>query len=189
MNDLYDVLGVPKNATQSDIDKAYKEKALQKHPDAGGEHDSFIVLAEAYEILSDPQKRRVYDTSGHTGEIKSVYEAAIETIKLLAAQLIMLPQLNSKQDIINIVMDHVAREIKNAKNTIRKNKDLLLKFGQMKSTVHSKTDRNLIHEVLDDAIQKIANSIKNDQKRISICKACQEILKDYSYGLIQIPGL
>ncbi|MCI0404679.1 MAG: molecular chaperone DnaJ [candidate division Zixibacteria bacterium] len=69
--DYYDVLGVERNATEEDIKKAYKKLAFQHHPDKnpGDKHaeEKFKELAEAYEVLRDPEKRRRYDQFGHAG--------------------------------------------------------------------------------------------------------------------------
>ncbi len=64
MSDYYNILGVNKNASQEDIKKAYRKKALEHHPDRGGDEIKFKEAAEAYETLSDENKRREYDTFG-----------------------------------------------------------------------------------------------------------------------------
>jgi len=65
--EYYNTLGVPKSATASDIKKAYRRMAIQKHPDKGGDPEEFKKLQEAYEVLSDDDKRRVYDQFGKEG--------------------------------------------------------------------------------------------------------------------------
>ena len=69
--DYYEVLGVDKNATADEIKKAYRKKAIQYHPDKNpGDKEAeekFKEAAEAYEVLSDPQKRQRYDQFGHAG--------------------------------------------------------------------------------------------------------------------------
>jgi molecular chaperone DnaJ len=67
MSDYYNILGVDRNASQDDIKKAYRKKALEHHPDRGGNEVKFKEAAEAYETLSDDSKRREYDTFGKTG--------------------------------------------------------------------------------------------------------------------------
>ena len=59
--DYYSVLGVSKTASQDDIRKAYKKKSMQHHPDRGGDEEEFKKVNEAYQNLSDPQKRAAYD--------------------------------------------------------------------------------------------------------------------------------
>jgi molecular chaperone DnaJ len=69
--DYYEVLGVAKTATAEEIKKAYRKKAIQYHPDKNpGDKDAeekFKEAAEAYEVLSGPQKRQRYDQFGFAG--------------------------------------------------------------------------------------------------------------------------
>ena len=71
--DYYDVLGVPKNASDDDIKKAYRKLAMKFHPDrnqgdeAKKAEEKFKEAKEAYEMLSEPQKRAAYDQYGHAG--------------------------------------------------------------------------------------------------------------------------
>lgn len=65
MKDFYTILGVSRNATQDDIKKAYRRLAHQYHPDkTGGNEQKFKEVNEAYQILSDEQKRAQYDRFG-----------------------------------------------------------------------------------------------------------------------------
>lgn len=61
MMDHYNTLGVPREASQDEIKKAYRKLAMQHHPDKGGNPEQFQKISEAYEVLSNPDKRLQYD--------------------------------------------------------------------------------------------------------------------------------
>lgn len=63
-NKFYEVLGVAKDASKGDIRKAYMKLARKEHPDKGGDPEKFKVIAKAYEVLSDENKRKIYDQGG-----------------------------------------------------------------------------------------------------------------------------
>lgn len=69
--DYYEILGVPRNASAADIKKAYRQIALKFHPDRNpGNHEAeqtFKEASESYQVLSDPEKRQIYDNYGHDG--------------------------------------------------------------------------------------------------------------------------
>ncbi len=65
MTNLYDTLGVAKNASADEIKKAYRKLAREHHPDAsGGDEAKFKEIQGAYDVLSDPEKRKQYDAFG-----------------------------------------------------------------------------------------------------------------------------
>jgi DnaJ family protein A protein 2 len=82
---FYDLLGVPKNASLEEIKRAYKKMAIKYHPDKTlGNEDLFKDISSAYNILSDPQKRELYDRYGEDGlkegpDAGSIFETLFKT--------------------------------------------------------------------------------------------------------------
>merc|ERR1711865_1091978 len=64
---LYKTLGVAKNATASEIKKAYRKLAVKHHPDKGGDPDTFKEISKTYDIVGDEEKRTQYDQFGEEG--------------------------------------------------------------------------------------------------------------------------
>lgn len=65
MKNLYDILQIDKNANEKEITKAYRKLAVTNHPDKGGNEDKFKEISEAYSILSNPSKKKIYDLGGY----------------------------------------------------------------------------------------------------------------------------
>ncbi|KAF5890914.1 dnaJ subfamily B member 1-like, partial [Clarias magur] len=68
--DYYSILGIQKGASEDEIKKAYRKQALKYHPDKNkspGAEEKFKEIAEAYDVLSDPKKKDIYDRFGEEG--------------------------------------------------------------------------------------------------------------------------
>ncbi len=66
-DDLYEVLGVARTASPEEIKKAYRRRARESHPDAGGDEEVFKKVTHAHQVLSDPDRRARYDRFGDDG--------------------------------------------------------------------------------------------------------------------------
>jgi DnaJ-class molecular chaperone len=62
--DYYTTLGLPRGASDAEIKKAYRSMAMKHHPDRGGDEKKFKEISQAYEFLSDPQKKQIIDLGG-----------------------------------------------------------------------------------------------------------------------------
>jgi hypothetical protein len=84
--DYYEILGVTRRASDAEIKRGYRRAATQAHPDAGGSTDRFMLVREAYDVLSDPVRRRLYDHAGRKRPAERPKPADPALGKLAAAQ-------------------------------------------------------------------------------------------------------
>lgn len=70
----YDTIGVDSSASPDQIKKAYKKLLIKHHPDKGGDPEKFRQIQEAYEVLSDPEQKDIYDKYGEDGLKKGYYD-------------------------------------------------------------------------------------------------------------------
>jgi len=71
MADLYETLGLRPDAATEEVKRAYRRKAREHHPDAGGDAERFKEVTRAYEVLSDPERRARYDRFGDDGSSRA----------------------------------------------------------------------------------------------------------------------
>jgi curved DNA-binding protein len=81
MKDPYKILGLESSATDAEIKKAYRTLAMKYHPDKGGDADKFKELAEAYDILTDPNKKTKWKSSSMFGQFQQDDQFFEEFIK------------------------------------------------------------------------------------------------------------
>ena len=110
--DFYEVLGIKKGASQSEIKKAYRKMAKKYHPDtnAGDEAaaEKFKEVSEAYSVLNDPEKKKLYDQFGHaafdgTGQPGGSYGAGLAEQEALVSPDFHRDQMAAIRNTISMV--------------------------------------------------------------------------------------
>ncbi len=142
--DLYAVLGITKEALDADpaiLRKAYRKASRLAHPDQGGSDAAMQAVTMAYSILSDPEKRRIYDETG-SSQVANSYRADIEK----AFAIMFLEHLNrSMAQVQAMTLNDLLQQVSN------RNSDPLV-------SLRSAIDQNLAS--LKEAIKEITGQIK-----------------------------
>jgi len=102
----YEVLGIASNATAEQVKSAFRNAARIHHPDRGGDPDRFQRVKEAYEILSDPGKRKVYDLNLRYAWARDAFWGTVQNTLLDGAEAVIRGVRDGK-DIKDVLAERV----------------------------------------------------------------------------------
>ena len=189
--DPYLELEVSIDATEEEIKLKFRSLAMVHHPDKGGDEEKFKRIKEAYEILSDPIRRKGYDMSGDAESNLAIRNAALEHIAQMMAAIV--PSFEAEQDDLISIMHLESTKIRQDMfvniNTCNKHLEKLQKVVVRINAKHQK--QNLLLEQVEKQIEQRNREHEDFSRRIKICDLVMEILKDYDYGLVEriaLPG-
>lgn len=172
----YERLEVRPDATEDEIKRAYRAKARENHPDKGGRAEEFASIAAAYEVLTDPSRRLLYDTTGQ--DQRTPIEAEVQQILLN----LFNEALSGQEDIslLAFVRDKMklARQqiIEERKKLKERRKQLELKRIKITST----DAVNLAHMVIDGQIKAVDAGLAEMDHQEEIQRAVTSAIEAYS---------
>lgn len=170
--DLYEELGVTKDAEPEEIKQAYRSQAKARHPDRGGEPGSFHRLQLAYDVLSDAERRAHYDATGQSAQQQATLGAALEAV----VEAVMGGHPNP--------VEYVAAK---AKKAIADNKKAAENYRAAAGKLRSAAERisckgeNLISAGLNNQAEKQEQSAEVCERANARFEAIIEFAKEYEY--------
>lgn len=181
MKNLYEILDVRKDASESDIKKAYRKKAQSSHPDKeGGDEELFKAVQKAYEILSDANKRKHYDETGE----ESKGNLNNDVIESLIGIVLNVVQGNDvkRNNILETAITLVHRQ-QDAHRSKRKQAETqyerLAEAARRIKCVEGK--ENILKLALESQASWIKIAIEEIDKVLSIGEEILVVISDYSY--------
>ena len=178
----YTELDVPVSASYETIKQRYKTLAQMHHPDKGGDEEMFKRIKLAYEILSDPVRRKQYDITGETTTTNAKDEAIANIVQIL---LHVVPSFNVDQDdLIQIAEIETRTMIDLAHKDIGVTERYIANLEKVSKKLRIKTEgENILNSFIFNQIQKRTQELETFKRRVQVCNLMLEILKDYEYGL------
>ena len=177
----YTELDVPVDASLETIRQRYRTLAQMYHPDKGGDEDIFKRIKFAYEILSDPVRRKQYDITGETTTSNSKDEAVAKIVEIL---LHIVPSFNVDQDDLILIAEMETRSmLELIFKDIGITERYIVNLEKVSKKLRIKTEgENLLNSFVINQIQQRRQELVTFQQRVRVCNLMLEILKDYEYG-------
>ena len=180
---LYKVLGVENSSSKEEIEEAFKKIAKKLHPDLGGDKDSFIQLLNAYRILRNPEKRKLYDETGEeeiltNNDFSEMVEGLIALfISAIASGL----SEKADVDIIKVMQKAIKRDIGSIKEEEKGISKEIEKLEELESRIIKKSGGiNLFSKTIMDRISNRTKNIRGLNKRKRILTLANEELDNYA---------
>lgn len=177
MNDsYYEILGVTKKATPTELKRAYRKKARVAHPDKGGSDAAMAEINRAYECLIDPARRLTYDETG-TDQVKNPIESDVrallcESFDSLLNNDVVRDCLEYVEKFIRAGMEKLDHDKENCKSAIKKLK-------KWRAKIRRKSGENLFWIRLDQRLQQGEGVLQVIDHRMSVHEAALKMLQDY----------
>lgn len=181
----YTELDLPVTATSEEIRQRYRTLAQMHHPDKGGDEELFKRIKLAYEILSNPIRRKQYDITGETSSSNIRDEALSNIIQIV---LNIVSNFNAENDnLIKIAELETKAMLDRTYNDLNNTSLHIKKLEIVLSKLRKKTDgENILTGIISDQLKIKKEEIITITKNVKIGMLMKEILKDYEYGLLNL---
>jgi DnaJ-class molecular chaperone len=184
--DPYKVLGVDNEAPAEDIKKQFKAKSKESHPDRGGSPEDFESVRKAYEILTDPAKRKMWDDYRLAGTLDIENEARMVASRIAVQTLDTYPDScdfdKEMHEVFKKCLRDIAEEIRDAK---QKKERLEKRY----KAIRKKPVDDFISADIERAINARDVQIRQRNLNLEIHKKAFELLKGYKFDIDKLPDL
>lgn len=190
MPSLYEELGVHEDATQEEINAAYRKKAKKAHPDnkETGNEEEFKRLSHAVAILSDEDKRKQYDRTGseNTASPEERENAmALELLSRMFAQLFTMAEFDPALHSPLVAVKKLIKMEREAAHKAQRHIELVL--NRMRKTIKRLTRKGKdvkagkLSRVLDALEKQSLSELQSAETKQRVCNKALEILKEHDY--------
>ena len=178
----YETIGVHETATSEEIKKAYRERSKELHPYANDGNDKgFAKLAKAYEVLSDPERRKKYDETGIDTENNEAEQVNSIMAGLTLAFLEHAPSVKT-ESLTDFVKKQVKEQLGNAKSAVTKlEKEIDRAENAKNRIVRKELGHNLILSVFENKISEARTNIVRHNEAVLLFDKVLEEIESYSY--------
>jgi curved DNA-binding protein CbpA len=186
--DPYETLGLERDADGDAIKTAYRKAAKTAHPDSGGDTEEFGRLQACYDLLKDPVRRKVYDSTGYDPQLADPRDLkGILMLETLVNEFILDEREPGS-------FDPLAAMRRKLSDDIVKSRFHILELERHRARVRQHIDRlgrrpaaDVLGSMLRTRSQSIADAIRNAEAQIEAIEQAYTMLEGYSYELELLP--
>ena len=187
MSELYERLGVSPDATPVQIKAAYRKAAKEHHPDAGGNADEFARIQLAFDVLSDDSRRRRYDRTGRTDEVKVTPEAIQAVVNQTVLAMINAERPDGSTDNPNWedIRSKVIATVKNGRRELTANLKRLYKkrarLDELASRFKSRTEADPVGDAFSMHRESLMRETHQLEDALEMNHAMERVFNSYDY--------
>lgn len=183
---LYEILGVPQDASTEVIKKAYRELSFKNHPDRLGDNSMQSKINNAYEVLSDPIRRELYDKTG--AEKNTDYDLKVQGfLQNIFLNLINQQEDPTKIDLIGQMRRFIYTMIEGVEKSISDSKKSIIKYDKVVKKLKTKGDTNLI-TLLNRQIDELNKNINANTDYSNFMLSMVTVVEDYEFDFESEPN-
>lgn len=179
--DLYETLGVGRDADASEIKSAYRRKAKTAHPDAGGSAEDFQAISVAHRILSDDDKRAKYDKTGETEDAPDQMGAASMNLVAQIVEAMLSDKDAIYTDLVKEAKNTCGRMTAEAQQQRKRAETDLNKAKDVRARFATKGGPDIIGTMIDKRVQGIEQAILNLDMQCEVIKRAVAVFDDATF--------
>jgi len=185
MKNLYDVLNVTSDATQNEIKKAYRKRMMEIHPDknGGAQHIDHDPVQHAYDVLSDPERRKRYDETGDDGDATSLIEQARNKVSQYVMQYINSSYNEKYTNMASTIKQHIATERQGLDDIKVGSEKMAKKLAEIRKRLHTGDGSGFVEAMVADMEKKIADSKQELEGEYRVLEEAERIAETIGYDV------
>jgi curved DNA-binding protein CbpA len=188
MRSLYEELGVSPNASPEEIKAAYRRRARETHPDAGGKREEFQKVQHAYEVLGDDERRRHYDETGDDGTQSEQVPKAAQIIAQEFATFLSLDGFAQVDpvDALRMRINEISINVQRDRKTWSREVERLEKMLKRLRRSH---DQSILEDVINGRLAPAHANVRRAQAMLRELGIAAGLLNGYSFSAEDQPAM
>lgn len=181
MKSLYDILGVPRDATDEQLKSARRSAAARVHPDRpGGSAEAMAQINNAYDVLMDPEARKRYDETGRTDRQDTLRDAVRDMLISVIGQLVDKDMIQDTASVVGTLNQGINEAMQGLTRQLDQMSGKVERMEKKLEKIESKGEASLLLDVMRGKLDELKALKEKLEKSKDVLEAAREELKGYN---------